>query len=317
MKRLRAFVTIVACGAATALAQSFPSKPITLVVPFSPGAANDVLARTLAAELKSGLGSVVVDNKPGANGNIGADVVRKSAPDGHTLLVAPNQYVILAAMAPQAYDFARDFEPVVLSNRLPFFLVVNQEAVPARSMKELLEFIRARPGKLSYASAGNGSPHQLAMELLKLQAKLDVAHVPYKGMGQGVVDLLAGRTQMSITGYPAVAGHMKEGKLRILATAGAEKSALLPDAPPIGESVPGYDVDVWQGILAPKGTPAPVIEKLNAEFNRALKTPGVREKLAAQGIDTAGGTPQEFRTRIAADLEKYARIVKAAGIRPD
>jgi tripartite-type tricarboxylate transporter receptor subunit TctC len=317
MKRLRAFVTIVACGAATALAQSFPSKPITLVVLFSPGAANDVLARTLAAELKSGLGSVVVDNKPGANGNIGADVVRKSAPDGHTLLVAPNQYVILAAMAPQAYDFARDFEPVMLSNRLPFFLVVNQEAVPARSMKELLEFIRARPGKLSYASAGNGSPHQLAMELLKLQAKLDVAHVPYKGMGQGVVDLLAGRTQMSITGYPAVAGHMKEGKLRILATAGAEKSALLPDAPPIGESVPGYDVDVWQGILAPKGTPAPVIEKLNAEFNRALKTPGVREKLAAQGIDTAGGTPQEFRTRIAADLEKYARIVKAAGIRPD
>jgi tripartite-type tricarboxylate transporter receptor subunit TctC len=317
MTALRIFVTVLACCAATALAQSFPSRPITLVVPFSPGAANDVLARTLATELKSGLGAVVVDNKPGANGNIGADAVRRSAPDGHTLLVAPNQYVILAAMAPQAYDFAKDFEPVVLSNRLPFFLVVNQEAVPARSVKELLEFVRARPGKLSYASAGNGSPHQLAMELLKLQTKIDIAHVPYKGMGQGVVDLLAGRTQMTITGYPAVAGHMKDGKLRVLATAGAEKSALLPDAPPIAETVPGYEVDVWQGIVAPKGTPAAVIEKLNAEFNRALKVPAIREKLAAQGIDTAGGTPQEFRAKIAADLEKYARIVKAANIKAD
>ena len=313
----RIFVTALAFAAATASAQSFPTRPITLVVPFSPGAANDVLARTLATELKAGLGAVVVDNKPGANGNIGADAVRRSAPDGHTLLVAPNQYVILAAMAPQAYDFAKDFEPVVLSNRLPFFLVVNQEAVPARSVKELLEFIRARPGKLSYASAGNGSPHQLAMELLKLQTKVDVAHVPYKGMGQGVVDLLAGRTQMTITGYPAVAGHMKDGKLRVIATAGAEKSALLPDAPPIADAVPGYEVDVWQGILAPKGTPAAVIEKLNAEFNRALKVPAIREKLAGQGIDTVGGTPQEFRAKIAADLEKYTRIVKAAGIKAD
>ena len=314
---LRCAFVILAVICVPAGAQPYPARPITLVVPFSPGAANDILARTLAAELKPGLGAVVVDNKPGANGNIGADLVRRSAPDGHTLLVAPNQYVILAAMAPQSYDFAKDFEPVVLSNRLPFFLVVNQEAVPARSVKELLEFIRARPGKLSYASAGNGSPHQLAMELLKLQAKLDVAHVPYKGMGQGVVDLLAGRTQMSITGYPAVAAHMKDGKLRILATAGAEKSALLPDAPPIADAVPGYEVDVWQGILAPKGTPGAVIEKLNAEFNRALKSPAIREKLAAQGIDTAGGTPQELRVKIASDLEKYARIVKAAGIKAD
>jgi tripartite-type tricarboxylate transporter receptor subunit TctC len=313
MTLLRLFVTAaaLACGGGAC------AQTTTLVVPFSPGAANDVLARTLAAELKSGLGAIVVDNKPGANGNIGAEAVRKSAPDGRTLLVAPNQYVILAAMAPQPYDFAKDFEPVVLSNRLPFFLVINREAVPAKSMKEMLEFLRARPGKLSYASAGNGSPHQLAMELLKLQAKLEVTHVPYKGMGQGVVDLLAGRTQMTITGYPAVAGHMKDGKLRVLATAGAERSALLPDVPAIAETVPGYDVDVWQGILAPAGTPLSVVQKINSEMNRVLKLPAVREKLAAQGIDTAGGTPQEFRAKIASDLEKYARIVKAAGIKPD
>lgn len=313
---------IAALGAfflsAAAAAQAFPSHPITLVVPFSPGAANDVLARTLAAELKSGLGSVVVDNKPGANGNIGGEAVRKSAPDGHTLLVAPNAFVILAAMGPQPFDFVRDFEPVVLSNRLPFFLVVNREAIAAGSVKELLEFIRARPGKLSYASAGNGSPHQLAMELLKLQARLDVAHVPYKGMGQGVVDLLAGRVQMTITGYPAVAGHMKDGKLRVLATAGAERSAVVPDAPTIAEAgVRGYEIDVWQGIMAPAGIPAAVLNKLNTEFNRVLKIPAVREKLAAQGIDTVGGTPQELKAKIAADLERYTRLVKAAGIKAD
>ena len=288
----------------------------TLVVPFSPGAANDVLARTLAAELK-GLGNVVVDNKPGANGNIGAEAVRKSAPDGRTLLVAPNQYVILPALAPQPYDFAKDFEPVVLSNQLPFFLVVNQQALPVRSVKELLGLIRARPGQLSYASAGSGSPHQLAMELLKLQAKLDVVHVPYKGMGQGVVDLLAGRTQMTITGYPSGAGHLKEGKLRILATAGAGRSRLVPEAVSISEAVPGYEVDVWQGILAPAGTPADVVSKLNAEFNRVLKIAAIREKLAAQGMDTVGGAPEAFRAKIASDLEKYSKLVKAAGIRLD
>lgn len=318
MTLLRIFVTALALAATAAAAQTFPSKPITLIVPFSPGAANDVLARTLAAELKSGLGPVVVDNKPGANGNIGAEAVRKSAPDGHTLLVAPNAFVILQAMGLQPYDFARDFEPVVLSNRLPFFLVVNREAVPAGSVKELIDFARARPGKLSYASAGNGSPHQLAMELFKLDAKLDVTHVPYKGMGQGVVDLLAGRVQMTITGYPAVAGHMKDGKLRVLATAGGARSAVAPDAPTIAESgVPGYEVDVWQGIVAPAGTPAPALQKLNAELNRVLKIPAVREKLAGQGIDTVGGTPEEFRRKIAADLEQYGRVVKAAGIKAD
>ena len=313
----RIFVTALALAATAVSAQTFPSKPITLVVPFSPGAANDVLARTLAAELKSGLGAVVVDNKPGANGNIGAEIVRRSAADGHTLLVAPNAFVILQAMGSQPYDFVRDFEPIVLSNRLPFFLVVNREALPVGSVKELIDFLRARPGKLSYASAGNGSPHQLAMELLKLHAKLDVTHVPYKGMGQGVFDLLAGRVHMTITGYPAVAGHMKDGKLRVLATAGAARSTVVPDAPTIAESVPGYEVDVWQGIMAPAGTPAAAIQKLNAELNRVLKIPAVREKLAGQGIDTVGSTPEEFRRKIAADLEQYTRVVKAAGIKAD
>jgi tripartite-type tricarboxylate transporter receptor subunit TctC len=297
-------------------AQNFPTKPILLVVPFSPGAANDFLARTLAAEMKDSLGSMVVENKPGANGNIGAEFVRRSAPDGHTLLIAPNAYVILAAMPPQPFDFVKDFAPVNLATSLPFYLVVNQEAVPARNVRELIDFAKARPGKLSYASAGNGSPHQLAMELLKLQTGIDVTHVPYKGMGVGVIDLLAGRTQMTITGYPAVAGHMKGGKLRVLATAGSRRSPLQPDMPTIAEGgVPGYEVDSWVGVLAPAGTPQTSIVRLNTEINRAL--PKVRDKLAAQGLDVMGGTPEEFGRVIRADFEKWSRVVKAANIRAD
>ena len=314
----RLLVALLALLPAIALAQSFPSKPVTLIVPFSPGAANDFLARTLAAEMKDALGAIVVENKPGANGNIGADFVRKSTADGHTLLIAPNAFVILAAMPPQPFDFVKDFSPVVLATALPFYLVVNQEAVPARSVRELIEFARARPGKLSYASAGNGSPHQVAMELLKLQTGIDVTHVPYKGMGQGVVDLLAGRTQMTITGFPAVAGHMKGGKLRVLATAGSKRSPLQPDVPTIAEAgVAGYEMDSWLGIMAPAGTPRPVVDRLNAELNRVLAVPQVREKLAAQGLDVVGGSPQQFVDVIRADYERFVRVVKAANIRPD
>lgn len=292
-------------------------KTLQLIVPFSPGAANDFLARTLATEMKD-FGSVVVDNRPGANGNIGAELVRKAAPDGQTLLIAPNAFVILAAMPPQPFDFLRDFSPVVLAAALPFYLVVNADAVPARNVRELIEFAKKQPGKLSYASAGNGSPHQLAMELLKLQTGIDVIHVPYKGMGQGAVDLLAGRTQMTITGYPAVAGHMKGGKLRMLATAGSRRSPLQPDVPTIAESgVPGYEMDSWLGLLAPAGTPRPAIERLGKEFNRVLALPQVREKLGAQGLDVLGGTPEHFASVIRVDFDKWSRVVKAANIKAD
>ena len=303
---------------ALACAQSFPSKPIQLIVPFSPGAANDFLARTLAAEMKDSLGAVVVENRPGANGNIGAEVVRRAPADGHTLLIAANAFVILAAMPPQPFDFIKDFSPVVLATALPFYLVVNQEAVPARTVRELIDYARARPGKLSYASAGNGSPHQVAMELLKMHTKIDVAHVPYKGMGQGVVDLLAGRTQMTITGFPAVAGHMKGGKLRVLATAGSRRSPLQPEVPTIAEAgVPGYEMDSWLGIVAPAGTPSPVLDRLNAEFNRALAVPQVREKLAAQGLDVVGGSVADFSRTIRADYDRFTRVIKSAGIKAD
>lgn len=300
-------------------AQTFPSKPVTLVVPFTAGAANDVLARTLAAEMRESLGSVIVENKPGANGNIGAEFVKRAAPDGHTLLVANDSYLILAAMSPSLpYDMLRDFDPVIRANNLPFFLIVNQEAIPAKTLKEFIEFVRARPGKLSYGSAGNGTPHHLATELLKLQAGLDVAHVPYKGMAQGIPDLLSGRIQFIITGLPAVASHLRSGKLRVLATIGSTRSAVMPEVPTFAEAgVSGVEMNLWLGIVAPAGTPKPVIVRINAEFNRVLNIPAVREKLAAQGIDAAGGTPEELGARMRADFATYSRVVKAANIRPD
>jgi len=300
-------------------AQGFPSRPISLVVPFPTGAANDALARILAAEMRDSLGAVVIDNKPGANGNIAAEYVKRATPDGHTLLVVNDGYLILSAMSERLpYDMLRDFDAVVYASALPFFLVVNEESIPVKSLKEFVEFARARPGKLSFASSGNGAPHHLAGELLKLQAGLDMVHVPYKGMGVALPDLMAGRVQFTITGLPAVASQLKGGKLRVLATVGRARSAVLPDVPTFAEAgVPGVELNVWMGIVAPAGTPKPVIARLNTELNRVLKLTTVRDKLAAQGIDVAGGTPEDFAARMRADLAAYGKVIRATGIRAD
>jgi tripartite-type tricarboxylate transporter receptor subunit TctC len=212
----------------------------------------------------------------------------------------------------------RDFDPVIQANNLPFFLVVNEEAIPAKTLKEFVEFVRAHPGKLSYGSAGNGTPHHLATELLKLQAGLDVTHVPYKGMAQGIPDLLSGRIQFVITGLPAVASHLKTGKLRVLATVGTTRSAVMPTVPTFSEAgMSGVEMNIWLGVVAPAGTPKAVIERINAEFNRVLKLPAVRDKLASQGIEASGGTPEELGRRMRVDFATYSRVVKAANIRAD
>ncbi len=317
MTRVLAGLLLLIAGAVCA--QGFPARPISLVVPFPTGAANDALARILAAEMRESLGAVVIENKPGASGNIAAEYVKRATPDGHTLLVVNDSYLILSAMSERLpYDMLRDFDAVVYASALPFFLVVNEEAIPVKSLKEFVEFARARPGKLSFASSGNGAPHHLAGELLKLQAGLDMVHVPYKGMGIALPDLVAGRVQFTITGLPAVASQLKGGKLRVLATVGRARSAVMPEVPTFAEAgVPGVELNVWMGIVAPAGTPKAVIARLNGEFNRVLKLPVVRDKLAAQGIDVAGGTPEDFAARMRADLAAYARLIKATGIRVD
>ena len=262
---------------------------------------------------------MVIENKPGANGSIAAEFVKRATPDGHTLLVVNDSYLILAAMAASLpYDMLRDFDAVVHASGLPFFLVVNEEAIPVKSLKEFVDHVRARPGKLSYATPGNGTPHHLSTEMLKLAAGLDFTHVPYKGMAIALPDLLAGRVQFTVTGLPAVAAQLKGGKLRVLATVGRARSAVLPEVPTFTEAgVPGVEMNFWMGVAAPAGTPRPVVARINAEFNRVLKLPAIRDKLAVQGIDAAGGTPEEFAARMRADLAAYTRVIKATGIKAD
>jgi tripartite-type tricarboxylate transporter receptor subunit TctC len=306
---------------ATSQAQtaSASRRPFTLIVPVAAGAANDLIARTLAAEVKDELGPVVVDNKPGGNGIVGAEQVRRAPADGRTLLVAPSSYVIMAAMeAATPYDFARDFTAVINAANLPFYMVVNQEALPAKSLSELVQLLRARPGKISYGSAGNGSPHHFAAEMLKLRSGIDMLHVPYKGMAQGIPDLLEGRIQLVITGLPAVATQLKSGKLRVLATTESRRTTLNPDIPTFAEAgVPGVEMETWLGMVAPAGTPRAAIDQANAAFNRALKLAPVREKLAAQGLEVMGGTADAFNARIRSDIENFRKVSRAAGLKPE
>lgn len=318
--RIAGGVLLMVAVTAGAHAQGTGSRrPLTLVVPVAAGAANDLIARTLAAEVKDELGAVIVDNRPGGNGIVGAEAVKRAGADGRTMLVAPSSYVILAAMgAPTPYDFVRDFVPVIQAVSLPFYLVVNEEALPAKSLQELVKLVRERPGKVSYGSAGNGSPHHFAAEMLKLRGGIDMLHVPYKGMAQGIPDLLEGRIQLVITGMPAVSSHMKTGKLRVLATTEGRRTQLSPEVPTFAEAgMPGVRMETWLGIVAPAGTPRAVIDQANAAFNRALKLPAVREKLASQGMELTGGAPEPFGERIRADIESFGTVVKAAGIKPD
>ena len=315
------FVPLLALAlfASAAIAQTYPSKPITLVVPFTAGAANDTMARTLAAEMRETLGTIVVENKPGAGGSIAADYVKRAPADGYTLLVVNDSYLILQAMNKTlSYDIVKDFAPVSRTADLPFYLVVNSDVMPVKTLKEFIEYMHAHLGKISYATPGIGTPHHLSAEWLKQVANLDATHVAYRGMAIALPDLLAGRVQFTITGLPAVASQMKSGKLRILATLAGHRSPSMPDVPTFAEAgVPGVSLDQWLGIVAPANTPSPVIERLNAEINRALKTKDLRSKLVAQGMEAEGGTSEELAERLRAGQQTYKELIARTGIRTD
>jgi tripartite-type tricarboxylate transporter receptor subunit TctC len=309
----------LAAGAALAQQQAFPARIVRIVVPLPPGGSNDLLARIAAERLTASLGQpAVVDNRPGASGNIGTEFVARSAPDGHTLLMANTAHVINPSLfAKLPYDPIRDFAPVALMSSVHFALVVHP-SVPARSVKEFIAVARARPGALTFASAGNGAPHHLAMELLKFMAHVELTHVPYKGAGQFVPALVTGEVSSVIGAINSLLPHVQAGRLRALGMAGNRRTPLLPDVPTIAEAaLPGFALDNWGGLLAPAGTPRNIIDRLYGEIARALRDPQTGERLAAQGIEVTLAAPDEFQALMKTHMAKWAKVVKAANVRID
>ena len=310
----------VLAAAPMAGAQAYPTHAVKLIVPFPPGGPLDATGRLVAQKLTEAWGqSVVVENKPGAGGNIGADLVAKSAPDGYTILLgALSTHAVNPSLyAAMPYDAIRDFAPITLLATTPNVLVVNP-ALPVDSVRELVAWARANPGKLSFASGSNGSAGHLAGELFKVDTGIDVVHIPYKGSAPATQALLAGDVAFMFDNLASATPLVKAGKLKALAVTTAERSRLAPDLPTMAEAgVPGFDISTWYGLLAPAGTPKDVIARWNADVTRILNAPDVRERLAAQGAEAAPTTPEAFAAFIRREMTKYARIVKASGAKVD
>ena len=307
-------------AAAGALAQSYPTKPIRMLIGFPPGGGTDIIGRLVAQKLGKALGQqIIVDNRSGASGQLAAELVSKAAPDGYTIMMAHIAAIsILPSLVSKLpYNAQKDFAPVSLSAIGPNLLVVHP-SVPAKTVKELVALAKSRPGQLQYASPGSGTVQHLAGELFKLQAKVDMLHVPYKGSGQSIVDLIAGHVHLDFDAVPPVINFVRQGKLRALAVTSAKRFSLLPDMPTIEESgVPGFDMSTWWGIVAPAAVSKDIINKLNTEMVKAIRQPDAKEKISSVGADIVGNTPDEFAAFIRAETEKYARIVKAANIKID
>ena len=289
-----------------------------IVVPYTPGTGADILARVfdpkLSERLKTGF---VVDNKPGATGNIGADFVAKSAPDGYTLLLTATSFTTNPALKPAPFDPVKDFAPVALLATGALGVYVNPQ-VSAKSMPEFIALVKKQPGRLNYSSPGNGGPQHLAMELLKLETHINIIHVPYKGAGGAVADLVGGHVQAMVSALQTVAPHVQAGRLRMLGVMSARRAEAFPDVPTLKEQgLPDLEVETWYAMFAPAGTPAPVVERLNRDLNDFLKEKDVRDVLEKQGLVPEGGAPQELGERVKRELARWTRVVKAAGIKAD
>jgi tripartite-type tricarboxylate transporter receptor subunit TctC len=296
-------------------AQGFPSRTVRVIVPYPPGGATDLIARLVAQKTPERLGQpMIVENRTGAGGVIGAEVVAKAAADGHTILLSsPAEVAILPHLQKMPYRADRDFAPVSLAAVTPLILVVHP-ALPVRTVKELIALAKARPGQLTYASAGTGGVQHLAGELLKITSRVDLVHVPYKGAGPAMPDLLGGHVAMFFAGMPPAVPHVRSGKLRALAVTTTRRSPTAPEVPTMQEAgVPGFDISNWFAYFVPAGTPAEVIAKLNAELVRALKMPDVVEKLAGVGAEVVGSSADELAQFVHSESEKFARLIKASG----
>lgn len=298
-----------------AVAQNYPTKPIRLVSPFAPGGPNDILARLLAQRLTEPLGQpIVVDNRPGAGGNLGTDLVAKSTPDGYTLVMAgAGSLTVNPHVSKVPYDSLRDFAPVTLVAIAPHILVVHP-AVPAKSVAELVQVAKSQPGKLNYASGGVGSLNHLAGELFKVMAGVDIVHIAYKGTGPATADLLGGQVQVMFSGIPAVLAHVRAGRLRALGTSMLQRVPALPDVPSVAETLPGYEINPWYGVLAPAKTPRATVRKLNEEIGRVVSAPEFSAALTAQGATPVKTTPEAFSALLKDEMQKWGRLIRSTGI---
>jgi tripartite-type tricarboxylate transporter receptor subunit TctC len=314
------FLLLLGCLTFQVAAQTYPSRSVKIVVPATPGGAIDLIARTLAEKLTGSLGQpVVVENKPGASNNLGTDFVAKSPPDGYTLVIvasshATNKHLFKAL----PYDPVKDFAPVVYTHVVPLVLAVHP-SIPATSVAELTAWLKANPGKATYGTSGPGSSLHMAAELYMSMTGTKMQQVPYKGSSAAHPDLLAGRTSMIFDTLPAIRGHVKSGAVRGLAVTTLKRSAAMPELPAVSETpgMAGYDATTWGGILGPAGTPKEVVAKLNGAINAALQLEDVRLRLTGAGIEIQGGTPEQFADVIKAEVDKWGRIVKEAGIQPE
>ncbi len=313
-----AVAVLLALAAGAAQAQAWPSKPIRYIVPFPPGAFNDTLARIMSAELPKALGQpVLVENRPGGNTIIGTEAAAKSAPDGYTLFGAALPFAVIQSLYKTSFDVTRDFAPITLAGTTPNLLVANPGA-PVSSVKELIAFARANPGRLNYASTGNGTSNHLSFELFKAMTKTFIVHIPYKGSAPAVTDLIAGQVQVMFDNTPNVLPHVRAGKLKALAVSSKSRSKLAPEVPTVDEAgVPGYDVTVWFGILAPAGTPKAIIDRLNAEMVKVIRTPEITDRFLKAGVDPVAGTPEAFSGYLKSEVGRWAKVIQDAGIKAD
>ena len=306
-------------GTLQAKAQAYPTRSIKIVVPATPGGAIDVIARMVGDKLTAAMGQpVVIENKPGASNNLGTDFVAKSVPDGYTLVICASSHATNKYLFKQMpFDPVADFEPIVFTHVVPLLLAVHP-AVPAKTVQELVAWIKANPDKASFASSGKGSSLHMAAELFKSMAGVTMLHVPYRGSSAAHPDLIGGRTAMIFDTITAIQPHVQSGAVRAIAVTTLKRSTALPDLPTIAEfGLAGYDANTWGGILAPAGTPKDVVGKLNGEINKALAAADVRAKLSASGIEIQGGTPAVFADYIKAEVVKWAKVTKDAGIEPE
>ncbi len=298
-------------------AQSYPVKPVRLLIGFAPGGGADVVARGLSPRLTETLGQqVIVENRPGANGLIAAELASKAPPDGYTLLIAPGNYAFAPAMEPKlSLDMTSAFAPISLLAETPLLVVVHP-SLPVRSIPQLVALAKSQPGKLSYASGGVGGSAHLATELFLTLTQVNVVHVPYKGTGAAIADLVGGHVPLCFCTLPSVFSQTKQGRLRAIAVTTARRSPAAPDIPTVAEAgVPGYEMSQWYGLLAPAGTPGAVIDRLNAEIGKALRHPDLLSRFQADGAQPAGSSPQAFGTFFKAEIAKWTRVVQKAGIR--